>query len=461
MASKKKIRLPASVSQFLSKQKYYYISLYILIPFTFSALSLLWVLLTYGFKDRFQPMWSGSLWSFPVWSLLVTVLTFLCGLLIIRLVLRPVSQFVRKAENLPLYPQSPSEKEETRAKDDLEHFSMVFKQVTELLSKVEARELFPGIIGQSRAMRAVFNHILKVAPTDTTVLISGESGTGKELVAQSIYEHSNRKGKPFIKLNCVAIPATLLESELFGYEKGAFTGATTQKKGKFEAANGGTIFLDEIGDMPAETQAKLLRVLQEKEFERVGGTTTINVDVRFIAATNKNLRERAAKGEFREDLFHRLNVFSIFLPPLRERREDIPLLVDHICGKMMKPMQVSPQALQLLLVYAWPGNIRELHNTIERASVLAEKGVIEPFHISPQITTDAMPQAVMNHNGTQAKTLDDRLVNIERGIIIEALQRAGGNQVKAAKLLGINRRSLVYRIAKLEIDIATLKTGTK
>ncbi len=443
-------------SGLMSRQRYFNVNLYILIPFIFSAISLFWVILTFNFSGQFKTFWTGSLLSFPVWGIFVMLVTFLCGFVISWMILMPVRRFVKDAESMPVYPKSPSEKEKDRAKDDLEHFSLVFKQVTELLSKVEAKELFPGIIGQSRAMRAVFNHILKVAPTDTTVLISGESGTGKELVAQSVFEHSNRKGKPFIKLNCVAIPETLLESELFGYEKGAFTGAAAQKKGKFELADGGTIFLDEIGDMPLETQAKLLRVIQEKEFERIGGTKSVRVDVRFVAATNKNLRELVASGRFREDLYHRLNVFSIVLPPLRERREDIPLLAEHFCGKALKPVQISPQALQILLVYSWPGNVRELQNTIERAAVLAEKGIIEPFHIAPQITTSATPE--LSINGMESASLDSRIENMERGIIIEALQRSGGNQVRAAQLLGINRRSLVYRISKLGIDVTSLKS---
>lgn len=457
MTIKKNLKsLQESIARLPGSRRYFRVSLYIIIPFTFSAISLFWVIMTYNFRGHFRSAWSGSIWSFPVWGIIITLLTFGVGLLITLMILRPVMRFVQEAESLPLYPKSPTAKEEDRAKDDLEHFSLVFKQVTELLSKVEAKELFPGIIGQSRAMRAIFNHILKVAPTDTTVLISGESGTGKELVAQSIYEHSRRNGKPFIKLNCVAIPETLLESELFGYEKGAFTGATALKKGKFELADGGTIFLDEIGDMPLETQAKLLRVLQEKEFERLGGTKSIRVDVRFVAATNKNLRELVAKGKFREDLYHRLNVFSIVLPRLRERREDIPLLAEHFCSKAMKPVQISPQALQLLLVYSWPGNVRELQNTIERAAVLAEKGVIEPHHIAPQITNAGITDAGLI--GLESISLDSRIENIERGLIIEALQRSGGNQVKAAQLLGINRRSLVYRISKLGIDVTSLKS---
>ena len=221
-----------------------------------------------------------------------------------------------------------------------------------------------------------------MARTDSTVLISGESGTGKELVASSLYEHSFRQGKPFIKLNCVAIPEGLLESELFGHEKGSFTGATAQKIGKFELADGGTIFLDEIGDMPLATQAKLLRILQEKEFERVGGNQTIRVDVRFIAATNKNLTEMVRQGTFREDLYYRLNVFSIHLPPLRERKEDIPLLAAHILEQMENPVKLSSEGLQILMTNSLPGNIRELQNILERAAVMTDSGMIEPRHLA-------------------------------------------------------------------------------
>jgi transcriptional regulator with GAF, ATPase, and Fis domain len=207
-------------------------------------------------------------------------------------------------------------------------------------------------------MRGIFGQILKVAPTDSTVLISGESGTGKELVATSLYKHSLRKGRPFVKINCVAIPEGLLESELFGHEKGAFTGTIAQKKGKFELADGWAIFLDESGDMPPATQAKLLRVLQEKEFERVGGTQPIRVDVRFITAANKNLPEMIKTGAFRGDLFYRLNVFFLHLPPLRERREDIPFLIEHFLEKSGKDLTVSHRAMQLILGYGWPGSKR-------------------------------------------------------------------------------------------------------
>jgi len=301
---------------------------------------------------------------------------------------------------------------------------------------------------------------LKVARTDSTVLVSGDSGTGKELVATSLFEHSFRREKPFIKLNCVAIPEGLLESELFGHEKGSFTGAISQKIGKFELANGGTIFLDEIGDMPLATQAKLLRVLQEKEFERVGGNQTIHVDVRFIAATNKNLMEMVKQGTFREDLYYRLNVFSIYLPPLRERKEDIPLLADHFLEQMDNPLKLSPQSLQILTAYSWPGNIRELQNTLERAAVLTDTGMIDPPHLAVHINNDLPAQVLQSPDLTQS-SIDERLEEIEKGLIIEALSRSGGVQVKAAEILGINQRSLWHRIKKLGIDVETLKSQQK
>jgi len=290
------------------------------------------------------------------------------------------------------------------------------------------------------------------------VLITGESGTGKELVAQSIYQHSLRKEGPFIKLNCVAIPEGLLESELFGHEKGAFTGATAQKRGKFELAHGGTILLDEIGDMPLATQAKLLRVLQEKEFERVGGTKPIRVDIRIIASTNKNLTKLVQEGKFREDLFYRLNVFSLHLPPLRDRREDIPALAQGFLETAPKSAEISSSALQLLMGFHWPGNVRELKNVIERAAVMAENGIIEPQHLPVQISGGLVGQA-MQEVPEQAN-LDDRLAEIEKRFIIDALTRADGVQVKAAQILGIKERSLWHRVKKYNIDVTSIKKST-
>lgn len=439
------------------KKKYIPVSLYILIPFTLSALSLLWVILTDRLIHSYGKFMTDS-WSFVLWGMAVVVLSYLISLLIIWIVLKPVSKFVKTAESLPMYPKKTEE--EVKARDDIERFERVFDQITTILSKVEAKELFPGIVGQSRIMRGVFTQIIKVAPTDSTVLISGESGTGKELVAAGIYEHSLRKGKPFIKINCVAIPENLLESELFGHEKGAFTGAISQKIGKFEAASGGAIFLDEIGDMPLTTQAKLLRVLQEKEFERVGGTKTIKVDVRFIIATNKNLPEMVKQGQFREDLYYRINVFSINLPPLRERREDIPYLVDHFLNKNAKQVKISSLALQIIAMYSWPGNVRELQNAIERAAVLTETGTIEPIHL-PLHVAGVITADSLHEQSIDSLTVDDRLDEVEKGLIIEALTRTGGVQVKAAEILGINQRSLWHRIKKHGIDTESFKNLQK
>ncbi|MCX5843473.1 MAG: sigma-54 dependent transcriptional regulator [Deltaproteobacteria bacterium] len=439
------------------KKKYIAISLYIIIPFTLSGLSLLWIILTDRLIRSYSKFMSDS-WSFALWGLTVVVASYIITLLIIWVVLKPVSKFVKTAESLPVYPKKTED--EVKAKDDIERFERVFDQITTLLTKVEAKELFPGIIGLSRIIRGVFTQIIKVSPTDSTVLILGESGTGKELVAAGIYEHSLREGKPFIKINCVAIPESLLESELFGHEKGAFTGAVAQKIGKFESAHCGTIFLDEIGDMPLTTQAKLLRVLQEKEFERVGGSKTIKVDVRFIIATNKNLPEMVRKGQFRDDLYYRINVFSINLPPLRERREDIPYLVDYFLSQNSKGVKISPLALQMIVAYSWPGNIRELKNTIERAAVLTETGAIEPahlpLHVAGVITADSLQDQSID-----SLTVDDRLDEVEKGLIIEALTRTGGVQVKAAEILGINQRSLWHRIKKHAIDTESFKNLQK
>jgi len=442
------------------KKKQFQISLYILVPFISSGIALLWVLLT---ERVTQSIGTGSQsgWTFFAWNTAVFVSTYILSLLITWLILEPVSKFIKKAESLPVYPRLPADQEDSQPAENIAHYSKVFDQITSILSKVEAKELFPGIIGQSALMRAIFTQILKVARTDSTVLISGESGTGKELVASSLYEHSFRRGKPFIKLNCVAIPEGLLESELFGHEKGAFTGATAQKIGKFELANEGTIFLDEIGDMPLATQAKLLRILQEKEFERVGGNQTIRVDVRFIAATNKNLMEMVRQGTFREDLYYRLNVFSVQLPPLRERKEDIPLLASQFLERVGNAVKLSAESLQVLTAYPWPGNVRELQNILERAAVLTDSGIIAPPHLAVQINGTVPSQVYQIPESAQAKSIDERIDEVEKGLIIEALSRSGGVQVKAAEILGINQRSLWHRIKKLGIDVDSLKNQQK
>jgi transcriptional regulator with GAF, ATPase, and Fis domain len=437
------------------KKKYIQVSLYILIPFTFSAISLLWVIMTDNFVQYYTKTVRDHAWSFIMWVMTVFVLTYLIGLLITRILLKPVMMLVKKAESLPAFPKE--ENGGNEAKGDVEHYAKVFDQIATVISKVEAQEFFPGIVGHSRIMREIFAQVMKVAPTDSTVLIMGESGTGKELVASGVYEHSLRRGRPFVKINCVAIPESLLESELFGHEKGAFTGATSQKIGKFEVANGGTLFLDEIGDMTLATQAKILRVLQEKEFERVGGTATIKVDVRFIIATNKNLAEMVKQGLFREDLYYRINVFSIYLPPLRERKEDIPQLIEYFLDKRHKPIKLSTEATQVIAGYSWPGNVRELMNTIERAVVLTDTGLIEPGNLPANVTGFMKEHISQGQDSPDSLTIDKRLDEIEKGLIIEALTRTGGVQVKAAELLGINQRSLWHRIKKYNIDTESLK----
>ncbi len=310
-----------------------------------------------------------------------------------------------------------------------------------------------SFITYSDKMRAVIDDIQKVAPFNTTVLIRGESGTGKEVIANLIYQNSSRRDKPFIKINCAALPENLIESELFGYEKGAFTGAEQRHKGKFELCHTGTIFLDELGDMSLSTQAKLLRVLQEKQFERVGGTETVHADVRIIAATNKNLEEMVAASKFREDLFYRLSVFPIFTVPLRERKEDIiPLVhcfIRRICEENKKNIvKISPSAIEKLMQYQWTGNVRELANVVERAVVLCgEKAVIETEHL-PRFLVENNEQTVQKIH----KTLDESLEEMEKNMITESLKHTKGNMSKSAAELGITDRILGLRMKKYGLD---------
>ncbi len=428
------------------------LSLYILVPLIFGGISLISALVSHYLTIYYLKGAPGSQLVFFLGIVALLLITLACSFLVLSQVIKPVMKFVKDSEKLPIMPPS-AEEFPGRAKARPEYYAQVFAQVTDLLGKVEARELFPRIIGQSQVMRHLFGQMLKVAPTDTTVLITGESGTGKELVAEALHEHSLRKEGALIKINCVAIPEGLLESELFGHERGAFTGAVAQKKGKFELAHGGTIFLDEIGDMPLPTQAKLLRVLQEKEIERVGGVRSLRVDVRFIAATNRDIEELVRKGQFREDLFFRLNVFPLAVPPLRARREDILLLCQRFLAGHAAT-EIAPRALQWLLGHSWPGNVRELKNVIERAAVLADRGVIEYFHLPAGINPDwSGPEAALGAGAN----LDERLRALERGLIIEALNRAGGVQARAADLLGVNQRSLWHRVKKLGIDVSSLK----
>jgi len=436
------------------KKKQYYINLYVLIPLIYTGISIIGVILAGQLSGHFAKYNQVGAFSFLNLIFLIGLLTFFVSLLIVWSILRPLVQFIQKTQKMPVFknnlPENPK-----KITYDVQEIEKIFDNMANILGSVEARELFPDVIGSSASMRNVFTQILKVAPTDSTVLICGESGTGKELIAENIYSHSMRKGKPFVKINCVAIPEGLLESEFFGHEKGSFTGAVAQKKGKFEIANGGAVFLDEIGDMPLNTQAKLLRVLQEKEFERVGATTPIRVDVRFIAATNKDLPRMIKEGLFREDLYFRLNVFSISLPPLRKRPEDIPLLANYFLDTFQKKVNLPSSALQFLIGYSWPGNVRELKNILEQASVLADKNIIEPQHL-PDSIRDQSSKIDMVEKGNNID-LNKRLTILEKEMILSALRKSGGVQVKAASLLGINQRSLWHRIKKLQIDINTLK----
>ncbi|MDT8444828.1 MAG: sigma-54 dependent transcriptional regulator [Desulfuromonadales bacterium] len=320
-----------------------------------------------------------------------------------------------------------------------------------LKEELGKRFSFDGLIGKSKAMQDVFTMVKKVAASPVKILVTGESGTGKELVARAIHYNSDRRNGPFVPINCGAIPENLLESELFGHEKGAFTGAIRQKPGLFETAANGTIFLDEIGDMSAKLQVKLLRVLQERCFEPVGGTRNIQTDVRVLAATNRHLEDAVAAGVFREDLYYRFNVIRIDLPPLRQRREDIPVMIDFFWERFtgQQGVKVSEDAMRRLIDYQWPGNVRELENVIERATVLGREGEITLDCLPPNLVT-GMSSAVtpLTDIPDSGMDLDAYLGEIEKEILLKALVRTGGVRKNAASLLGITFRSIRYRLAK-------------
>lgn len=341
---------------------------------------------------------------------------------------------------------------------DLDELKIVIKKalmISQLVTEVsflrsELTKRYGQIIGQSQAMKEVRDLIDRVALANATVLLSGESGTGKEVAAVAIHQASPRRDQPFVAVNCAALPEHLLESELFGHEKGAFTGAVVRKMGRFELADKGTIFLDEIAEMPLNMQAKLLRFLQEKTFERVGGTETLRVDVRVLAATNRNIMEAIGKGDFREDLYYRLNVIPIHLPPLRERREDISLLAEHFLRKFQPTYlvnRINPAAMEMMAKYNWPGNIRELQNVIERAAIICRGGEIMPDNLPRELHA---PQKVVTGNVAVVNFPEGgiSLEEVEKQLIVQALERSGGNQTKAANLLAITRSALLYRMQK-------------
>ena len=333
----------------------------------------------------------------------------------------------------------------------------LLEENTRLQKELKAKFQPDNMVGNSQAMQEVFDLMSQVSGSDATVLIRGESGTGKELVAQAIHYNSLRADKPFIKINCAALPESVIESELFGHEKGAFTGAMNTRKGRFEMADGGTIFLDEIGEISPMTQVKLLRVLQEREIERVGGSETIKVNVRILAATNRNLEEEIENNTFREDLYYRLNVFPIHIPPMRERKTDLMLLADFFTEKYSKRnrkhiKRISSSAIDLIMSYHWPGNVRELENCIERAVLLSTDQVIHAYHLPPSL------QSAESSNTGIHSTLQEAVENLEKELISEALKSNRGNMARAARKLGITERIMGLRVKKYNINYKNYRT---
>ena len=360
----------------------------------------------------------------------------------------------------------------------IEEITSVNSEISNIDLRINVENLFPpkqarkkhnfkGLIGNSPPMKNVYELIEKIADTDSTILITGESGTGKELVAKIIHYNSSRFQAPFIPLNCAAIPKDLLESELFGHEKGAFTGALNTRIGRFELAHNGTLFLDEIGELDPSLQVKLLRVLQEKEFERVGGVKTIKINVRILVATNKDLEKAIREGKFREDLYYRLNVIPLDLPPLRDKTEDIPVLINYFVQEFAQkrrrePLTFSTEAIQYLTRYRWPGNVRELENLIERLTILTSKNTVaasdlpEKFYqtTDPQLANDTHAKQNMDFNFPECGIDINSVVrNMERNLILKALEKTGGVKNRAAKLLGLNRTTLIEKMKKMKIEM--------
>ena len=338
-----------------------------------------------------------------------------------------------------------------------EERNRLLEENTRLQNELQAKFRPANMIGKSSGMQSVFDLIAQVAPSDATVLIRGESGVGKELVAHSIHYNSKRAAKPFIRVNCAALPESVIESELFGHEKGAFTGAQSQRKGRFELAHGGTIFLDEIGDLSPATQVRLLRVLQEREFERVGGDQTIKVDVRVITATNRDLELAIKDNSFRQDLYYRLNVFPVHIPPLRERKTDILELANFFVEKYSKAnhkyvRRISTPAIDMLISYHWPGNVRELENVIERAVLLTTDDVVHGHHLPPTL------QTAEASNTKMSGTLEETMFRVEHEMLVEALKNSKGNRAMAARELGITERLMGLRVKTHNIDPRTYKS---
>jgi transcriptional regulator with GAF, ATPase, and Fis domain len=423
-----------------------------LVPFILAAFNGLSMLIVYIYLCAGNP---GIPATKPVLLIISLSMVSLAGAyLMIRWIISPMEKFVETARRNPAIPADLFEDKNGSASSDVEHYQRILQNITDFLDKKEARTLFPEILGQSRIMLGLMSRILKVASSDSTVLITGESGTGKELIASALVSHSTRAGKPFVKVNCAAIPEGLLESELFGHEKGAFTGAVSSRAGKFELADKGTMLLDEIGDMPLPVQAKLLRFLQEKEFQRLGGSRTVKVDLRIMAATNKDLEDLVAKGEFREDLYYRINVFRLDVPPLRVRKEDIPILAEFFSETGPKPKKIGHDAMEALRDYSWPGNVRELRNTIERACITSRDDTIHArdLEIAPGEHGGSVELAGPVEQERVVDDLDRWLADAEKDIIISALKRCNGVQAKAAELLNIKQRSLWHRVKKYEIN---------
>jgi Nif-specific regulatory protein len=341
-----------------------------------------------------------------------------------------------------------------------ENFRKTEKECGDLRSQLKEKFSLSNIIGQSPAFQQVLKAVRKVATTDTTVLLLGESGTGKELIAHTLHYQSHRSGEPFVAVNLAALPENLIEAELFGVEKGAYTGATARRIGRFEMADGGTIFLDEIGELPLNLQVKLLRVLQERTFERIGSSSSVTVNVRVVTATNRNLLQEIAKGCFREDLYWRLNVVPIVLPPLRQRSEDVPLLLDFYVDKLnrlySRQIQLSESAVKRLTEYAWPGNVRELANMVERMIIMAEGDWVTEDDLPFNAAARAVPTPIQEQISCVPEDLGSEVERLERMHIIQALRQNKGIQQKASRVLGITPRQLGYRIKKYKIDLKSI-----